>query len=378
MVLLGNRNRQAIFESQAFKLCEHRQNMASSGLGYRKGRPLLELLRIYHGAGCTEIRDKLFGLYGFTESCCRDSVPADYSRSIKDLCNDVLVHHFTSKHVEPGSLNMIHSVEILHKLVLENEAKRIFSEGELKSVKLRYEEVSKGLLRAFRFENLGANFPTLDVTGFDNGTIDFIIPSLRKVDGISHSLRVPRQLLERANKNLRETKNGAFEEKMERETDHTSQTRDGNTDNVVPSKSPPQYSAESSVNSEYWKASDNCKDLLLVPKDHKLSRLISLVRFYLRTQCTSLQDCSLFFGMDGMLGLAPTSIRISDVICSFKKSDNVAIVRINSQGYHGYQKYTVIGQAVWLLPTELSTNMRPTINLQLDRPTLETLTKCRQ
>jgi len=57
------------------------------------GATLLDLMAIFLHAACKDEKDKVFGLLSLSDSCCRDSMPIEYSRSAFDLYNKAFSHH---------------------------------------------------------------------------------------------------------------------------------------------------------------------------------------------------------------------------------------------------------------------------------------------
>jgi hypothetical protein len=57
--------------------------------------PLVELMHTFRHSGCTEPRDKVFGLLSLAEPCCREAISVDYAKSLPALCMEVLEHHFS-------------------------------------------------------------------------------------------------------------------------------------------------------------------------------------------------------------------------------------------------------------------------------------------
>jgi hypothetical protein len=55
--------------------------------------PLLDLMAIFLHAACKDEKNKVFGLLSLSNSCCRDSMPVEYSRSAYDLYNKAFSHH---------------------------------------------------------------------------------------------------------------------------------------------------------------------------------------------------------------------------------------------------------------------------------------------
>jgi Heterokaryon incompatibility protein (HET) len=62
------------------------------------GVPLVSLLQIYQEARCSDTRDMVFGLRSLAEDCCRAMNPVDYEKSLLDITEDVLSHHWASHH----------------------------------------------------------------------------------------------------------------------------------------------------------------------------------------------------------------------------------------------------------------------------------------
>ena len=60
-------------------------------------RPLLELCGDFGNAAYENRLDKIFGLHGLSSSCCKDSIPVDYSLSWSKVCA-IMVHHYTGDH----------------------------------------------------------------------------------------------------------------------------------------------------------------------------------------------------------------------------------------------------------------------------------------
>ncbi|PMD37910.1 hypothetical protein L207DRAFT_584832 [Hyaloscypha variabilis F] len=64
---------------------------------------LLHLCSDHGAAICVDPRDKIFGLHALAEKCCTDAVPVDYSLSLFQLSTRVLFHHGLS-HRNPRKL----------------------------------------------------------------------------------------------------------------------------------------------------------------------------------------------------------------------------------------------------------------------------------
>jgi hypothetical protein len=65
-------------------------------------RNLHDLCLRYAEAKCQDQRDKVFGLLGFADECCKEAVPVDYSLSLYEICGRVLQHHFLTHVYDEG------------------------------------------------------------------------------------------------------------------------------------------------------------------------------------------------------------------------------------------------------------------------------------
>jgi hypothetical protein len=54
---------------------------------------LAELVLRFKGSKCEDSRDKVFSLLSMARDCCRNAVPANYSASLQEICNTLIVHH---------------------------------------------------------------------------------------------------------------------------------------------------------------------------------------------------------------------------------------------------------------------------------------------
>jgi hypothetical protein len=75
------------------------------------GATLLDLMAIFLDAACKDEKDKVFGLLSLSESCCRDSMPVEYSRSAFELYNKAFSHH-VEYHLDAMS-NYVYKATIL-------------------------------------------------------------------------------------------------------------------------------------------------------------------------------------------------------------------------------------------------------------------------
>jgi hypothetical protein len=89
----------SISSSAPFRL---NQQIKSNAGGYSSTRidgfippKLADLVLQFKGAQCEDPRDTVFGLLSLAQSCCRDAVQADYSKSPEQICNTLLIHQIT-------------------------------------------------------------------------------------------------------------------------------------------------------------------------------------------------------------------------------------------------------------------------------------------
>jgi hypothetical protein len=80
------------------------------------GAALLDLMFTFLNAACKDEKDKIFGLLSLSQSCCRGSMPVEYSRSIYDLYNEAFSHHVkchfdvNSSDVDKASMLLLRNV----------------------------------------------------------------------------------------------------------------------------------------------------------------------------------------------------------------------------------------------------------------------------
>ena len=61
--------------------------------GLQKSPTLFDLFASFQNAKCLDRRDRIFGLHGLSKKCCRNAVRIDYSRSIVQVTEAMLLHH---------------------------------------------------------------------------------------------------------------------------------------------------------------------------------------------------------------------------------------------------------------------------------------------
>lgn len=85
------------------------------------GCTLWALLEAFQSSQCKEIHDKVYGFIGLSTDCGSSGIPIDYSRSVQQLYNDVILfyhHRFHSKGSPPSAAQLISLSEFLQKLLV--------------------------------------------------------------------------------------------------------------------------------------------------------------------------------------------------------------------------------------------------------------------
>jgi hypothetical protein len=80
-------------------------------------RSILQLCSIYGKAKCEDQRDKIFGLLGIASSCCSKDIRVDYSSTLPELAQAVLLHHIHEH--QNGVLETLESsIDFHHSLAI--------------------------------------------------------------------------------------------------------------------------------------------------------------------------------------------------------------------------------------------------------------------
>ena len=81
---------------------------------------LYDLFIVHKDAGCTDIRDKVFGLHSLTKTCCKTGTPVDYSISPHMLYGQLLFHHFTQHQTPNSRMSIVHDSQIAHHILQDS------------------------------------------------------------------------------------------------------------------------------------------------------------------------------------------------------------------------------------------------------------------
>jgi hypothetical protein len=101
------------------------------------------LLSIMHDTStsqCEDIRDKVFGVLSLSKYCCREAVPPDYTKTLTEICEDILAHqlaeHANAKLPSNPTHTLLQALQLSFQLIDERE-------GPLPPMKLSLEETRR-------------------------------------------------------------------------------------------------------------------------------------------------------------------------------------------------------------------------------------------
>lgn len=80
--------------------------LLSKWAGYNRNS-LIEIMQSTSHTECEDVRDKVFGVLSLTAKCCQDAVPPDYSKTVVEICEELLTH----LHAEHQASNGSHSTQ---------------------------------------------------------------------------------------------------------------------------------------------------------------------------------------------------------------------------------------------------------------------------
>ena len=76
-------------------LRNQRASKAGEGDKWQNTSGFDSLLSIMHDTSksqCEDMRDKVFGVLSLSKQCCREAIPPDYTKTLTEICEDILVH----------------------------------------------------------------------------------------------------------------------------------------------------------------------------------------------------------------------------------------------------------------------------------------------
>jgi hypothetical protein len=270
-------------------------------------KSILYLANHYQHANCEDVRDKIYGLHSLAPPCCRKAVPIDYDCSAYTLCGRLLEHHL-SKHTRSSEQDPVKLSHDIHKLIQGGEirqrgSRNSFSSGEP-------EQIAASELHG---NNSSQNDDIkVQASGCIVDTVVFVSPALR------HFTPVEAARFQKSPKSLRQE---------------------------LVTTPPPKFIAE---------RINHALDLIrraVKSDDHTNQRRLSLLQKKRRLELIKVselhclwmelfeqvsnalqhypraQDCVIFVGRYGSIGLAAVETDIDDKICTFNSSGIAAVTR---------------------------------------------------
>jgi hypothetical protein len=104
-----------IAASRAFQLWRQKQMWERGG---DTENDALFLMLSHRESGCTNVRDRVFGMLGLTMQCCRAANPVDDSQSCSTICRNLLHHYFERHWVSYDSHNTFKTSRLVHDALL--------------------------------------------------------------------------------------------------------------------------------------------------------------------------------------------------------------------------------------------------------------------
>ena len=326
-----------IIRSTPYRLDQERQRRA--GVKHEapfQGQVLFDLLVTYQEAKCIDSRDKVFGLHSLAMPCCQVATPIDYSKSAFSVCGELLQHYFLRHHwhldsFDGASTDVIQKSQFANRLLCgatSSEAGRLTQAAENLP---RYDSEDLKLIHArgnIRGEICHA---TINLDNLSESDLYWNFPSKYKIR-LSNALMDHMDYISRSATSLRPLSMLHVVCKTHNQRTFAKSVSD------VETQAPTQLE-EWSIYKNYWlskrrqiKNVDECfADIVHKAKEHVQSSQPET-------------GCKLFFEANGMMGFAPEEAQEGDMMCQFRNSHVIAIVRRVAA-----TSYKIIGRAVEFL-----------------------------
>jgi hypothetical protein len=314
-----------IFTSAAMKICRQRRANTDSGPA-RNLASLMCLIWNHRKARCVDVRDKIFGMHSFAPLCCREANPVDYACSAFTLCRRLLDHEIACHASETGgSEGTVGRSVDLHYLILEGALRQIDSNNafEIGGLDVGDEQLVNKDQKA-RPQSVN----NTEIIGRNCGEVVFVTAPLSSLFIDSESVNVPRTMVE----SFSLTKFGS--ENIE----NSALTIQIITALRLVSSSRPRIES-------YRESRRVVRDMKMVDlNDPNLSgdsvaqSFQAVLRFaaeLLRTEDflrinSGHEDCVMILiekGRQREIGFGPTGTKIGDILCTFRDTDVMTIVR---------------------------------------------------
>ncbi|RDW57093.1 hypothetical protein BP6252_13839 [Coleophoma cylindrospora] len=335
---------------------------------------LFWLLKTYQQAMCLDIRDKVFGLHSLAIECCRAATPIDYSKSSFRVCGELLHHYLLHHHHEAysdtsgyGYLDVISESQLAYRLLTRNSYRSTSQAVKTQSTSLSI----------IKYESTSKQVEFIKAMGYVNGAICLVAPmDLPSSDYIDvflnpvHRLQFTNQLADQllylyVQKYSTEAENTYILSDLQKlKSIHTTiayATKEYTTKDVLP----PSWILESFIQNDldsvrwHWDQESESLEHRHTLKE-TLEQIFSDAKRNFDTfresnptlPSSDINQYKLFFCQGGIIGFAPGNVLEGDLVCRFKDSDVLAIVREEKK------KFVIIGRAlnylVGILPPSLT------------------------
>jgi hypothetical protein len=359
-----------IVGSAAMKICQQRCANTESGPATELAS-LLSLLWTHKDAKCVDVRDKVFGMHSFAPECCRAAIPVDYQCTAYTLCRRLLDHdiYFHSDGRRNGGKERIVRRSLdLHGLIVQGAHSQLHSKNPFEVGSPESAELQE------KTSNLQIPNPLM-VLGHELGQVHFVTAPLATLFIEEEAVLVPRAMI----KSFEELKFGCDDAE---DPNLTACVTKG-LGKIWRSKEMDILSSLSHHAPLYMEMVDmndpGPQGDLDITAVHNFQKLVRFCSEFLRASHDLgikpvYEDCVLYLARAELgwgVGFAPTGTKAGDLVCTFKQTTIIALVRdINGDR-------TMVGQGsridelgskgVPFIPSQ-SGNI---VNIQFDLPTLQ-------
>ena len=312
------------------------EGWSSTGKEIEPGRPLLQLCTQYGGSKCADERDKVFGLHGFARRCCQELVPVDYGLPFAQICHTLLIHH-AAEHSGMGIGLIADSRLFCHQLGITSkrfgvpgpapEAPSSTEQASMKEPSIKAIGCVRGRIQSISsalYENTTGNLEKLDLTS----PIQEQLAYFETVRETTEEKRLPI------------TTQADLVVPLPRVSEHPITVKPNKVSSTNLDGFPGEISSSQEFNSQsepiYNTTWLNRLDELLQDIEHRITNEVVA------------RNCRLAFEEKGLIFLAPTNAQVGDLVCQFKYTDTLVLVR---QVPGSRDKCRLVGRAMNLLAT---------------------------
>jgi hypothetical protein len=362
----------------------HRQRIARQSED-SKAQSLLNLLWTYKDAACVDPRDKVFGLHSLSEDCCKNALSIDYAKSTFEIGGMLLEHHF-SHHMRASELLPFPACQRLHDL-LQAKISFVISSRSLRPIDYHYGSAEDKLveLAGTVVGNISWLSPFFDSLPPDDVLITSEskkaaayqkmmgdIPQIRMImSSLNYPLEFWRQLPPRIPPPL-------YKDATHAGLTFSLHNLDSFATGALRAQPPPlQYSRSIRKVSDSLKAS--LKNRASIVSDKWVEKdSDSIFRWWkwLVSPCPKDERprTRILFSGNGLIGFAPGTADVGDVVCQIDNSDTFVVLRPGVVRPSGLRHEIIGRSSIIQLGTPTSPGVEPAkARLQVDIPTLQLL-----